>query len=95
MSEAKKDENHEKVGLAYDETNETTEPLLVDPITDRLEIVITEDGGAGGTPVSIEGAPRDDNHVPIIMGVTDDANETVVPILTDDNGLILCDILGS
>ena len=89
MSNAKRDNNRITVGLAYDETN--TQPLKVDASTGTLIVEITPVASLPAT--SSPAIKRDSNDIPVVLAVTDDANSTPSPLLTDSNGLLIVDVL--
>jgi hypothetical protein len=86
--QAKRDENRTTVGLAYD--GDSTAPIKLDPVTDALLVEIA-DTSSGGTITDTDRAKRDENYVPVLMAVTDDENENLVPIATDNDGNLLVD----
>jgi hypothetical protein len=90
---AKRDQNFVPVGLGADDTDITqTLPLTVDTASNRLLIEITSVDTSSGT-LPTAPAPRDQNFVPVAMAVTDDANETPVPLMIDSrNGLLYVDV---
>ena len=88
---ARRDQNYVPVGLGVDGTGGTKQ-LRVDPITNRLliDITLVSDVAPPAFPVN---APRDSNHMPVAMAVTDNAAKTPRPLLIDSrNGYIFCDI---
>ena len=67
----------------------TPVPITVDPVTGRLRCVASSTDGGNATPES-ETATRDRNGVPVIMGVTNDANETSTPLsIHNSEGLMI------
>ena len=91
MADAKKDNNRVADGLAWDGT--TTQRLLVDPVTGRLEILIA--AAPGGSPiVHTVDAERDNNRVHVALGVTDDANSSPIPLHVDSaSGFLAVDLI--
>ena len=89
MTQAKRDSNKITVGLAYDGTN--TQPLKVDASTGRLIIEITPVASFPAT--SSPAIKRDSNSVPLALAVTDNADLTPSPLLTDSNGLLIIDLV--
>lgn len=89
---AQRDDNFRAVGLAQtDGVTPATAPLLMDPVTGRLEvvqIVVTDIGGILPTE------KRDDNHIPVAYGQADDGTGNLIPIAFDHrNGLLYVDIV--
>ena len=81
--EAEREQNHVPTTLGASVTDGTAMPLLVDPATDRLLVVIYP--SADEVPVTGEytnKAKRDQNHVPVGLAVTDDSNEDVKSLIT-------------
>ena len=86
---ARVDQNSGYVAMAVtDNAALTPSPLLVDPITGRLECVIAATPGAALPATRIR---IDANNFEGMTAVTDDAAATVVPLLCDANGYLLCD----
>lgn len=86
---SKIDDNRDYVAMAVtDDVNLTPTPLKIDPVTNRLEIVVTP---YSGTPVANTALPTDDNNSGVAEAVTDDANGNIRP-LTTHNGLLLIDL---
>jgi hypothetical protein len=81
-----RDQNFRTVGGAVDELGVVT-ALPIDPSTGRALIQITIESPSVTLHTT---AGRDQNHVPTSYGV--DENGVITPILTNSNGLILCDI---
>lgn len=82
------DDNREYVAMAVtDDANLTPTPLKVDPVTNRLEIVVTANSG---TPTANTILPTDDNRTGVSEAV--DSNGVIRPLLTDANGLLLIDL---
>jgi len=92
MSEAKHDQNRVTVaqGVSSDD-GVTPTPIYMDPTTSFIQVDITQDPTLPAT-LSLTGK-HDGNRVPVMYGVTDDANLDVVPIAVDADGKILTDIL--
>jgi len=92
-TQAKKDDNRVPAALAVtDDASEDTEPLRVVTASGRLliDVAIVDTNGITGTWPTRD--PRDDNRVPIVMGVTDDASEDITPLRIDSrNGLLFVD----
>lgn len=72
----KRDQNHISPLLGYDYTNNSTEMARVEPVTGYVLIEIQPRPDYVGVGLD-EPAERDQNHVTVMMGVTDDANEDV------------------
>ena len=90
MSNSAKDNNFVSTALASDGTSTGTEPLRVDPATSRLlmDIEVT----SSTTPAALS-HKRDDNFVPVDYAVTDDANETLTPLIIDNrSGYLFVDL---
>ena len=90
MSDSKVDNNYVRTALASDNST-STEPLRVDPVTSRLlvDIEIT----TSTTPPTLSGK-RDDNYVPTAYALTDDANETLTPLIIDNrSGYLWVDMI--
>ena len=79
------DENDTYVTLAYDGTNAV--PLKVDPITDRLLVNITNDGGSASNPPS----KFDENSSSSALVVDD--NGVIKPLIVDSNNNLLIDLV--
>ena len=88
--QAPRDENRATVGLAWDATNNTTKPLLVDPTTGRLEIDINN-----ATPPATSDPPMkiDENNIWAALLTEDDATAALKPLLVDTNGYVLIDLV--
>ena len=80
MANSSIDDNFVKTALAAD-TGTGTEPLRVDPSTSRL--LITAEVTSSTTPAALS-HKRDNNFVPVDYAVTDDANETLTPLIIDN-----------
>ena len=98
MSEAQRDQNHIPVAMGVSSADGVTPlPLLVDPVTGRLLITIySTTSEALVTGEYSNRAKRDANHVPMTLGVTDDANETVTSLITPTEPTkqyLYCDVL--
>lgn len=82
------DDNRDYVAMAVtDNAALTPAPLKVDPVTQRLEIVVTP---FTGTPTANTVLPTDDNRSGVSEAV--DSNGVIRPLLTDANGLLLIDL---
>lgn len=79
MAEAKRDQNHVPVLLGYDEQQNTTVMAHCDSLTNYVLIEIQPRPDYVGVNLT-EPAKRDQNHVPVMLAVTDDINEDVVMI---------------
>lgn len=81
--DAKRDQNRVPTALGASIIDDTTQPLLVDPATDRLLVVIypSADEALVNGEYS-DRAKRDPNHVPVGLAVTDDSNEDVKSLIT-------------
>ena len=91
MADAQRDDNRMAVALGWDETNLTTLPLRVDPVTKRLLLDIT--AVTTTTPPTLS-EQRDDNRMPTGIAVTDNAARTISPLIVDNrNGLLWLDVL--
>ena len=72
-----------------DDASLTPTPLLVDPVTGRLEITIyISSAAAYGGVIKL-----DENSEEVATAVTDDASATVSPLLTDTNGYLWADVV--
>lgn len=95
--EANRDQNHVPVALGASIVDGSTMPLLVDPLTDRLLVVIyPSPDEALVTGEYTDKAKRDQNHVPNGLAVTDDVNEDVKSLITPADATtqyIYCDLL--
>lgn len=90
MAQTGIDNNRVATALAVD-TNNVTQPLRVDAATSRLLIVITP--MVTTTPATLA-LKIDDNRVGTSEVVTDDANETVTPLIIDTRtGFLFVDVL--
>jgi len=88
MAQASRDQNHVTTALGVSSTDGVT-PIRfrVDPATNRLLVelaAVSSGGSANASP-----AKRDQNHVPVCLGV--DSNGVVRPIATDSDGYLLVD----
>ncbi len=93
MADAPRDDNQVPVACGVDE-NGDVQPLRVDPVTNRLEIDITNVAYDTAAPTLPATVPRDSNNVPVSCAVTDDAGETVTPLLIDaTSGLLWVDLV--
>ncbi len=88
MARAKRDANRETVGLAWDGSE--TQPLKVDPSTGRLLIEVAVATLPATSSPSIK---RDANRKVVGLSVTDDANLTPKPFLTDSSGNLILDLV--
>lgn len=91
MSQSGIDQNQVKTALAVD-TNGVTQPLRCDPSTGRLlvEVTIVSSTSPATLPATL---PRDQNRIPVAGGVTDDASQTITPLIVDSrNGYLFVDI---
>ena len=79
MAEAKRDQNHVPVLLGYDDRISTTVMAHCDPITNYILIEIQPREDYTGVSVT-EPAKRDQNHVPVMLSVTNDSNQNVVMV---------------
>jgi len=89
MTNAKRDADNVPVGLAWDATAITPQPLLVDAATNQLLVDVIV---ASPVIVAATAARRDANNVPTEYGVSSVDGTTLVPIRTDTNGRILLDV---
>ena len=91
MPVAKIDDNRVRTVLGWDDTNSVTEPLQVATASGRLLLdlsVVTST-----TPGALT-AEYDDIRVPLAYAVSDDANETITPLMIDArNGVIFIDLV--
>lgn len=88
---ARVDQNSGYVAMAVtDNAALTPTALLVSPVTGRMECVIAATPGAALPATRIR---IDENSFEGITAVTDDANATIVPLLCDSNGYLLCDVI--
>jgi hypothetical protein len=89
--EASRDQNGVACLLGVSSADGVTPvPIYVEPVTGAVEVELTTNPSLPATldlPVV-----RDGNRVPVLCGVTDDANEDIVPLATDTDGRILCDV---
>src|SRR3990167_10768515 len=94
-TQAKKDDNRVPTALAVgDDASADTEPLRVVTASGRLPLDITGVVTNGITGTWPTRDPRDDNRIPIVMAVTDDASEDITPLRIDSrNGLLFVDLL--
>ena len=85
------DENYQGVSKAVtDDTSKDIKPLLVDPVTDRLLIDITNEAH---TAVAVS-SKIDENAEGVSLAVTDDANKDIKPLkVHPTNGGLLVDLL--
>jgi hypothetical protein len=88
---AKIDANKGIVALAVtDDVATETRPLLVDPVTGRLEIGITAVAAITSTAVS---AKIDNNMEGVSQAVTDDGNLTPKPLKVNSSGELVLDLV--
>ena len=95
MANSPRDDNRISASLAVgDDASADTEPLRVVTASGRLLLDIAgvaTNGITGSWPTR---DPRDDNRIPIVMAVTDDASEDITPLRIDSrNGLLFVDLL--
>ena len=85
------DDNFENTSLAVtDDVAQTIAPLLVDPVTGRLEIMVAIEAIV---PVAVD-LKIDENYQGVAMAVTDDASADIKPLRTcNTHGELLVDIL--
>lgn len=90
---AKRDENYVTVAMGISDTDgATTLPLSVDPVTGRLLIDI--DGQLTDGLIMPAMVGRDENWRETASAVTDDADETVSPLIVDNrNNYLYIDLL--
>ena len=88
MIQAKRDNNYESVGLAYDGTD--TQPLLVDPVTSRLLISCYT---IKASPTVHSRLKRDNNHIPVAGGTTDTTSVATPLQIDSDSGFLSIDLL--
>lgn len=86
---AKRDGNHATTIMGVADDGVTLMPLLVDPSTNEL-LVIIEPTSAGSTAPRIT-YRRDESRVPVHGGIGD-AGE-ILPFLIDSNGNLLLDLI--
>lgn len=90
MSQAKRDENREAVGLGTsDDANLNTLPLLIDPSTGRLLITVAALDMC--TPTKQTLIKRDENRIPVSAG-DDGTNITPLHICADE-GFLSVDLI--
>ena len=89
MAEAKRDSNYTPTLLAWDDINNTTKRLLVDPATGRLLILISNN-----TPPTAGDRSRkiDQNRVWVAAAVTDNASAVIEPLKTDTSNNLTIDV---
>lgn len=88
MSEAKRDENRVTTTLGVSSSNSNvTLPMEVDETTNFLLVDVSILDGI--TVVAATDNKRDENRIPTMYGVDDSDGETLIPIRTDDNGVLL------
>jgi len=94
MAQAARDENYVASALGVSDADSvTTLPLRVDPVTNRLLIDLSVNTNTA-PPTLPTNAERDDNFVPVGLGVTDDSNLTPTPILIDSRtGYLWADVI--
>lgn len=91
MTQALRDQNQVTVALAYDETNNTTDMLRVDPASSRLLIEIHKVSST--SPTTREGAKHDQNNIPTGAGVDDTDLNFENMIIDNRNGFLFVDLL--
>lgn len=85
---ARRDENHKTIAFGVGDSGELL-PLLFDPITDELLIIVYPT--IAGSTVSRPTYLRDEDMTVVSGGIGD--NGEVLPFLIDSNGAMLVDIL--
>ena len=85
------DDNYQGVGKAVtNDASQDVKPLLVDPVTGRLLIEITNEVHVD---VGVD-SKIDQNFQGVAQAVTDDANENIKPLkVNPTNGKLLVDVL--
>lgn len=73
-----------------DDANQTPVPLLVDPVTGALLVVIVAgtSGGVAPTRDSVDANSRD-----FALAVTDDVAQSIRPLATTTEGYLLVDVV--
>jgi hypothetical protein len=86
------DDNFKNVDLAVDDdATGAVSPLLIDPVTGRLLVEITNVAGFNDLDVS---SKIDENFEGVAMAVDDDATAKIKPLKIDPtNGGLICDIV--
>jgi len=85
MTNARKDENRVKVAMAVQDNGADLVQLAVDDATNRLLATYLGDDGTSNDGI----APRDENHVPVLMAVSADDGVTPVAIYATSDGKLL------
>lgn len=85
---AKRDENHKTIDFGIGDNGELL-PLLFDPITDELLVIVYPT--IAGSTVSRPTYPRDEDRTAVSGGIGDSGE--ILPFLIDSNGALLVDIL--
>ena len=90
MANSKIDNNFQGTGIAVeDDATGAIQPLLVDPVTGRLLVVITYESSGG----VLNASKIDENYEGVALAVTDDASANVRPLLIHaTSGNLLVDI---
>ena len=90
MASGNRDENWVVVGMGVSSDDGTTPvPITVDPVTGRLRCVSVSTDGGNATPTANKPPKRDENGVPVMAGVTDDANATVTPVSLHNGAVMM------
>jgi hypothetical protein len=90
MNSIKRDENRVTVGAGWNGSD--VEMLRCDSVTGRL--LLDAEFETASTPTLRESAYRDENHKGTSLGVTDDINQTISPLLVKtSNGRLLVDFI--
>lgn len=85
-----RDDNRRTVGAGVgNDADQDILMLRVDPVTNYLLVDVA--AGSATSANANQVASRDGNHRPVCMG-WDETNEVLQEILTDENGLLLCQL---
>lgn len=85
MTNANKDENKVKVATAVQDNGSDLVQLAAEDATHRLLATYLGNDGTSNDGI----APRDENHVPVLMAVSSDDGETPVAIYATSDGKLL------
>jgi len=88
MTNAKRDENHVPTAIASLNDNASIVRVQVNASNNSLKVDNNTTGSDAGNDILI-----DENHVPILMGVSSADGETPIAIYADSNGKLLINSL--
>lgn len=85
MSDANRDENRVKTMIGQDDSADQVVKIQADESTHRLLVTYLGNDGTENDGIAI----RDQNHIPVLMGVSSDDGVTPVAIYVSSDGKLL------